>query len=84
ATLVAKELPKLEQSGVKFYLPPPGGIRVNNQLSANSSLPGIGIEYSLNNGKDWVPYQDKVDVGTEQVLLRSRLHSVVSNIATVD
>lgn len=84
ATLVAKELPKLEQSGVKFYLPPPGGIRTNNQLSANSSLPGIGIEYSLNNGEDWIQYQGKVDVGTGQILLRSRLASVISKMATID
>jgi len=84
ATLVAKELPKLEQSGVKFYLPPPGGIRINNQLNANSSLPGITIEYSLNNGKTWLQYQDKQDVGAGHVLLRSRLNSVVSKTAIVD
>lgn len=84
ATLVAKELPKLEQAGVKFYLPPPGGIRVNNQLSANSSLPGISIEYSVNAGKNWLQYQDTLDVGAEQIMLRSRLNSVVSNTAIVD
>lgn len=84
ATLVTKELPKLAQSGVKFYLPPPGGTRTNNQLSANSSLPGMSIEYSLNSGKDWIRYQNKVNVSEGQILLRSRLHSVVSNIAIVE
>ena len=84
ATLLAKELPRLEQSGVRFYLPPPGGTRTNNQLRANSSLPGLSIEYSLNNGKDWIQYQDKVTVGAGPVMLRSRLNSVVSNTAIVD
>lgn len=84
STLVTKELPKLEQVGAKFYLPPPGGLKTNGKLSANSSLPGLAIEYSTNGGKSWVAYQTEVDVGNSPVLLRSRVASVVSATAILD
>lgn len=84
SVLVTKELLKLEQAGAKFYLPPPGGLRTNGKLSANSSLPGLAIEYSTNCGKSWMNYQSEVDVGSSPVLLRSRVASVVSAIATLD
>lgn len=84
STLVKKELPKLEQAGARFYLPPPGGLRTNGKLSANSSLPGLAIEYSTNGGKEWIAYQSEVDVGSAPVLLRSRVASVVSETATLD
>jgi hexosaminidase len=83
AMLVAKELPKLAQSGAAFYVPPPGGVRVDNKLVANSSLPGLAIEYSLDDGKEWVSYHQEVTVGSSAVLLRSRVNSVVSNTTTV-
>lgn len=84
ATLVTKELPKLEQSGSAFYLPPPGGIKVDSKLVANSSLPELAIEYSSDGGKNWIRYKSEVNVGGAPVLLRSRLGSIVSAVAVVD
>lgn len=84
ATLVAKELPKLAQAGAVFYVPPPGAVRVNNKLVANSSLPGLMIEYSVDGGKEWVNYNQEVSVDGGVVLLRSRVNSVVSDTAIID
>ncbi|WP_082191365.1 family 20 glycosylhydrolase [Cellvibrio sp. pealriver] len=88
AALVNKELPKLEQAGVTFYLPPPGAIRVNNSLKANTSLPGLLIEFSRDGGKNWLPYpshhQNEIRIDDGAIQLRSRLHSVVSATAILD
>jgi hexosaminidase len=83
-TLVTKELPKLAQAGVKFYVPPPGAVKVNNKLIANSSLPGLTIEYSVDGGNEWLEYQQETTVDGGVVLLRSRINSVVSDIAILD
>lgn len=83
-SLVGKELPKLEQSGVAFYLPPPGAVRINNKLKANTSLPGLAIEYSRDQGKSWAAYQQDVEIGNSPILLRSRLHSIVSAAANLN
>ena len=84
STLVKKELPKLELAGAKFYLPPPGGMKTNGKLNANSSLPELAIEYSLNNGKEWLAYKPDIVVGNAPVLLRSRVGVVVSETAALD
>lgn len=81
ATLVTKELPKLEQSGLAFYLPPPGAIRIDNTLKANTSLPGLTIEFSSDGGKSWSPYQQNTSIDDGAIHLRSRLNSVVSATA---
>ncbi len=83
-TLVGKELPKLEQSGSAFYLPPPGAVRINNKLKANTSLPGLAIEYSRDQGKSWTSYQQEIEIGNAPILLRSRLNSVVSATASLN
>ncbi|WP_331345549.1 family 20 glycosylhydrolase [Cellvibrio sp. UBA7661] len=83
-TLVKKELPKLEQAGVNFYLPPPGAVRVNNVLKANTSLPGLLIEFSRDGGKQWLPYQEEIRLESGAIQLRSRLNSVVSATAILD
>lgn len=83
-TLVSKELPKLEQSGSAFYLPPPGAVRINNKLNANTSLPGLAIEYSRDQGKSWASYQQEIEIGNAPILLRSRLNSVVSATASLN
>lgn len=78
ATLVNKELPKLEAAGVAFYLPPPGAIRVNNLLKANAALPELKIEFSRDQGRSWEPYLQETEIAKAPIILRSRLHSVVS------
>lgn len=84
STLVKKELPKLELAGAKFYLPPPGGLRINGKLRANSSLPELAIEYSIDGGKQWISYQREVDVDGKPVLLRSRIASIFSETAILE
>ncbi len=84
ATLVSKELPRLEQSGVALYLPPPGAVRVSNKLNANTSLPGLAIEYSRDQGKNWASYQQGTEIGSAPILLRSRLNSIVSATAILN
>lgn len=84
ATLVSKELPRLEQSGVALYLPPPGAVRVSNKLNANTSLPGLAIEYSRDQGKSWASYQQSTEIGSAPILLRSRLNSIVSATAILN
>lgn len=83
-TLVEKELPKLEQSGAAFYLPPPGAVRINNKLKANTSLPGLAIEYSRDQGKSWASYRQDIEIGSASILLRSRLNSIASATAMLD
>ncbi|WP_323814826.1 family 20 glycosylhydrolase [Cellvibrio sp. NN19] len=88
SVLVNKELPRLEQLGVTFYLPPPGAVRVNHTFNANTSLPGLLIEFSRDKGKSWEAYQKGSEVGSEigndAILLRSRLNSQVSTTATLN
>jgi hexosaminidase len=78
STIVTKELPKLESAGVHFYLPPPGAMIVDQHLLANSSLPDIIIEYSLDNGKSWREYTKKMLIESKPVWLRTRLSNTLS------
>jgi len=54
--MAQRELPKLSKAGVQFYLPPPGAVVIDDELKANSALPGLAIEYSLDQGNNWLPY----------------------------
>lgn len=68
-----KELPKLSQAGVQYYLPPVGAEIQAGQLVANIAYPGLTIEYSLDQGKSWLRYQEAVPVRAgAEVWLRSR------------
>ncbi len=71
--MTQKELPKLGQAGVQYYLPPVGAEIKNGSLYANVAYPGLTIELSLDGGKTWQRYQEAIPVaaGTE-VRLRSR------------
>ena len=71
--MTQKELPKLSQAGVNYYLPPVGAEIKNGSLYANVAYPGLTIELSLDGGKSWQRYQEAIPVaaGTE-VRLRSR------------
>ena len=72
-TMTAKELPKLSQAGVHYYLPPAGAVIQAGQLVANVAYPGLTIEYSLDQGKSWQRYQEAIPVRTgSEVWLRSK------------
>ena len=85
-TLVEKELPKLAHAGVDFYLPPPGVVREKGLLLANTSLPGLTIEYSLDGGKQWRTYPQNLELeqGVTTILVRSRLGDQTSRVTQVE
>ncbi|CAI2086737.1 beta-N-acetylhexosaminidase [Serratia ficaria] len=51
-----RELAKLDKGGVSYRLPVPGARVTGGKLEANISLPGLGIEYSTDGGKQWQRY----------------------------
>ncbi|QKJ86386.1 beta-N-acetylhexosaminidase [Paramixta manurensis] len=53
-----RELAKLDLAGVSYRLPVPGARIVNGVLEANLALPGLTIEYSLDEGKSWQRYDN--------------------------
>ena len=53
-----RELAKIDKTDVAYRLPVPGARIAGGVLEANVSLPGLTIEYSLDNGKQWQRYQD--------------------------
>lgn len=64
-----KELAKLDAAGVAYRLPVPGAIiDENDQLIANSTFPGLTIQYS-NDGETWLDYdassQPRVEAGVQ-------------------
>ncbi|WP_331344823.1 family 20 glycosylhydrolase [Cellvibrio sp. UBA7661] len=81
--LSTKELPKLASLGGSFYLPPPGAVIEKSQLLANTSLPGLAIEISLDQGETWTSYTGALPVKDNPVLLRSRLGDATSRAVTV-
>lgn len=78
--LTAKELPKLAALGGDFYLPPPGAQIENGKLRANSSLPGLTIEFSVDKGASWNTYTSEQAVSTADVMLRTRLGKATSRV----
>ncbi|WP_213995978.1 family 20 glycosylhydrolase [Arsukibacterium sp.] len=78
--LVSYELPRLQQSNSGHYLPPPGALRDNDKLKANTAWPGLTIEFSTDQGQSWQRYQSTLTVSEQQVWLRSRLGKVSSRI----
>ncbi|WP_380177431.1 beta-N-acetylhexosaminidase [Kalamiella sp. sgz302252] len=67
-----RELAKLDKLGLHYRLPVPGARIVAGKLQANIALPGLIIEYSLDEGKNWQRYDDsqRPDVAGK-VLIRS-------------
>lgn len=82
--LGVKELPKLAASGGDFYLPPPGGVVDDGKLLANTALPGLTIEVSIDNGLSWNAYTGDHSVRKSAVLLRTRLGNVISRVTTAE
>ncbi|GAB2919055.1 beta-N-acetylhexosaminidase [Rheinheimera gaetbuli] len=76
--VVQHELPRLAQLGSAFYLPPPGARWQQNTLAVNTALPGLTVEYSLDNGVNWQDYTGQSILPTQSVLLRSRAGNVTS------
>jgi hexosaminidase len=60
--LALRELPKLQKQGVAVYLPPPGVQIIDGKASANTALPGLIIDYSLNQGKTWSAYISPIPI----------------------
>lgn len=54
-----RELAKMDKAGVSYRLPVPGARIIGGKLEANIALPGLGIEYSTDGGKQWQRYDDK-------------------------
>ncbi|MGY5957857.1 beta-N-acetylhexosaminidase [Kosakonia sp. BK9b] len=54
-----RELAKMEKAGVHYRLPVPGARVVGGVLEANTSFPGMVVEYSTDGGKQWLRYNDK-------------------------
>ncbi|OTA18114.1 beta-N-acetylhexosaminidase [Xenorhabdus vietnamensis] len=55
-----RELAKLDKANISYRLPVPGGRIVSETLEANIALPGVVIQYSLDNGKTWQAYNDRL------------------------
>lgn len=51
-----RELMKLDKAGIGYRLPLPGAKIVNGVLLMNVALPGVALEYSLDNGAAWQRY----------------------------
>ncbi|XTZ37268.1 beta-N-acetylhexosaminidase [Salmonella enterica] len=54
-----RELAKLDKAGVLYRLPVPGARVIDGKLEANTSFPGMLIEYSTDGGKQWQRYDEK-------------------------
>ena len=51
-----RELAKLDKAGIAYRLPLPGGKIVAGKLEVNTALPGLVVQYSLDQGKTWQIY----------------------------
>lgn len=56
--LGSRELAKLDKAGIHYRLPVPGARVVGGVLEANTSFPGMVVEYSTDGGKHWQRYDD--------------------------
>lgn len=52
-----RELAKLDKAGIAYRLPLPGGKIVKGKLQVNTALPGLAVQYSLDEGKTWQLYE---------------------------
>ncbi|WP_380184394.1 beta-N-acetylhexosaminidase [Kalamiella sp. sgz302252] len=67
-----RELAKMDKAGISYRLPQPGARIHAGVLEANIALPGIAIDYSLDNGKSWQRYDDSARPQVSgKVLIRS-------------
>ncbi|WP_343552829.1 beta-N-acetylhexosaminidase [Pantoea sp.] len=69
-----RELAKMDKAGIQYRLPVPGAKVQNGTLEMNIALPGLPLQYSLDNGKNWQNYdaQAKPHVtASDKVMVRS-------------
>ncbi len=57
-----KELAKMDKAGIQYRIPVPGAMVNAGKLYMNISLPGLPMQYSLDNGATWNAYTAPVDV----------------------
>ena len=74
ATLLGRSvLPGLDTAGIRYRIPVAGARIRNGVLEANTSLPGIRIEYSVDEGQHWRNYQPQQPPAVAgKVLVRTR------------
>ncbi|WP_448546507.1 family 20 glycosylhydrolase [Thalassotalea fusca] len=68
-----KELPKLEKADIAYRLPLAGGEIIDGKLHANTTFPGLTIEYKAADSQ-WRTYQAPVEV-TGKVYVRTATHT---------
>ncbi len=78
--VVQVELPRLASHGSQFYLPPPGARWQQHNLQVNTALPGLAVEYSIDNGNSWQLYTGQAPDKQHTILLRSSLGGLTSRI----
>ncbi|MFG1175020.1 beta-N-acetylhexosaminidase [Erwiniaceae bacterium CAU 1747] len=54
-----RELSKLDKNAIGYRVPQPGARIIDGRLQANLALPGLTIEYSVDNGKSWQRYDER-------------------------
>lgn len=65
-------LPRLDASGIAYRIPVPGAEIRSGRLWANTSLPGITVEFSTDGGHQWLRYDpQQAPMVTGNVLVRS-------------
>lgn len=55
-----RELAKLDKAGFQYRLPLPGARIIKGVLEVNTRFPGLVVEYSIDGGKRWQRYDDKL------------------------
>ncbi|MDO6706727.1 family 20 glycosylhydrolase [Photobacterium sp. 1_MG-2023] len=80
-----KVLPKLEQAGIAFNLPVPGGVIENGVLKANTTFPGLTIEFSADQGASWQTFDVlNPPAASAGVQIRTVSGQRTSRVATVN
>ena len=83
ARIAGIELDRLAAQGSSFYLPPPGVTRIQQQLHANTVLPGLTVQYSLDRGQSWHNYDLPLQQQTAQVWFRSMVQQQYSRVVKI-
>lgn len=71
SVLAQKEYPRLDEAKWSFYVPIPGMKIVDGKVNVISQLPGLTLEYSLDNGLSWQVYSTPIKP-TPSLTVRAR------------
>lgn len=66
--LGTRELKRLEDLGISYYLPRPGVISTVSGLHVNTMFPGMRIQVSKDSGRTWNDYEEGQTLGPGKVL----------------